>query len=129
MLVQPQYSHLEASEHRPEILSVFQWSSRDSSWFCTYWDEPCGSAPCSPCGYPNIWVTFKEHADNSMWLLRSVQLLSYPSCDSCKSTFNSGEYVVAKPILTAKTDSPYFDYVSRVTDLYHSSSTRPLWIS
>ena len=92
----------------------------DTSYYCTYWDEPCG--------YPNIWVTFLEHADNSFWLLRSLQMYNYPSCDSCKQT-DTDKFFHAIPVPIERTDSPYFDIFSRITDFHMSISTRPIYLA
>ena len=42
---------------------------------------------------------------------------------------NTVGFVVAKPIVTEQTDSPYFDIWSRVTDFTMSASTRPIYLA
>ena len=54
----------------------------------------------------------------------------YPTCDTtgCEDT-NSVGFVVAIPLPTEETDSPYFDIISRITDFRMSSSTRPIFLA
>ena len=55
-------------------------------------------------------------------------MYNYPSCDSCKQT-DTDKFFHAIPLTIEKTDSPYFDINSRITDFHISSSTRPIFLA